>query len=139
MNAINADSGQATGMLRAPRLHRLRGAGHLETWTPAVDIFEDEAAISIKVELPEVHKDDIEISIQDEILVISGQRRLEREEKLEDYTRIERNYGSFCRSFSLPDYVDRKRIKAECDFGVLRLTLPKNKHAKDDPVEVRVA
>jgi HSP20 family protein len=124
---------------RMPRLYGFRNPGNAITWTPAVDIFEDEHAIAIKVELPEVNKEDIGIDVQEDLLVITGERKLEREEKLEDYTRIERNYGSFCRSFSLPDYVDKKRISAECENGVLRLTLPKNKQMKAVPAQARVA
>jgi len=139
MNLMKAEPQIGNSRIRAPRLYGMRAMGHLEIWTPAVDIFEDEKAISIKVQLPEVDKNDVEIDIQDEILVISGERKLERGDKTEGYPRFERNHGSFCRSFSLPDYIDRKHIKAECEHGILRLTLPKNKQLKTDPVQLRVA
>ena len=97
----------------------------LEGWTPAVDILEDDKAITIKAELPEVDKKDIEVNIQDDVLTVRGERKLEKEEKKHNYRRIERSYGSFSQSFTLPDHVDQKAISAESKDGVLRITLPK--------------
>jgi HSP20 family protein len=114
------------------------GLGLMEKWTPSVDIVETEDAIRIKAELPEVDKKDIDVSIDGDVLSISGERKLEKEEKKEDYTRIERSYGAFSRSFTLPDNVDRTKIKAESKDGVLKLTLPKTKNAKPDHKKVEI-
>lgn len=110
----------------------------LEAWTPEADIFEDDKAITIKLEVPEVEKKDISVEIEGDTLTIHGERRLEQEEKRENYQRIERSYGTFARSFYLPDYIDREKIEAEDKNGVLRLTLPKVKAAKPTPVKVTV-
>lgn len=110
----------------------------LESWTPSVDVVENDKEIRIKVELPEVEKKDIDVSIDGDTLTVSGERKLEKEEKKADYTRIERSYGSFSRSFSLPDYVDRAGIKADTKDGVLKLTLPKTKSAKSEKKKIAI-
>jgi HSP20 family protein len=92
-------------------------------WSPAVDIVENEQNFQIKAELPEVNKDDIKVNIENNILSFSGERHSEHEDKKNH--RIERSYGSFSRSFSLPDNVDETAIKAESKNGMLYLTLPK--------------
>lgn len=102
----------------------------LEGWAPAVDILEDDKAITIKVELPEVDKRDIEVNVQDDVLTVRGERKLEKEEKKDHYRRIERSYGSFSRSFTLPDHVDQKTISAESKDGILRITLRKIEPSK---------
>lgn len=110
----------------------------LEGWTPAVDILEDDKAVTIKVDLPGVEKKDLEISVSDGTLTVHGERKLEREEKKEDYQRRERAHGSFTRSFSLPDYVDARKIAAESKEGVLCITLPKTKAAKAEAKKIPV-
>ncbi len=92
-------------------------------WVPSVDITENESAFLIKAELPEVDKDDINVSIDKNILTISGERLVEKTDEKEH--RIERSYGSFSRSFSLPDNIDDGDIKAESKNGMLYLTIPK--------------
>lgn len=121
----------------APRANGGRPAVS-EIWAPAVDILEDEHAITIKTELPEMEKKDINVDVHDGVLTISGERKLEKEEKKENYTRIERSYGSFSRSFTLPESVDEKKIAAEYANGVLRLTLPKSKPVKAEATKISV-
>lgn len=111
----------------------------MESWTPSVDIAEDDKEIRIKVELPEVDKKDINVKIDRDTMTISGERKMEKEEKKENYTRIERSYGSFTRSFTLPDYVDREKIKAETKDGVLKLTLPKAKATKAETKQIAIS
>ncbi len=108
-------------------------------WTPTVDISETEGEYLIKAELPEVKKEDVKINLEDGVLTIQGERRHEKEVKGTKYHRIERAYGSFVRSFSLPDQVDESKVKAEFKEGVLNLHLPKSEKAKSRAIEVKVA
>jgi HSP20 family protein len=105
-------------------------------WSPAVDIFETEKEIVLKAELPEMQEKDIEIKIEDNILSIAGERRMEKEVKEENYHRIERSYGAFRRSFTLPQTVDREKIAAAYKDGVLKVTLPKKEEVK--PKQIRI-
>jgi HSP20 family protein len=109
----------------------------LSTWTPAVDIYEDEQSFMIKAELPEVSREDVKVGLNDNVLSISGERRVENEDKREGYHRIERSYGQFYRSFTLPPNVNAEAINAEFKDGVLRLTLPKREEAKPKQIEVK--
>lgn len=104
--------------------------GASQGWTPAVDIRETDNAFIAEAELPGLKKDDINVSIEDNLLTISGERRLERDEKKDNYHRIERSYGSFQRSFSLPRGVDATKVEAKFSDGVLKLSLPKSEVAK---------
>jgi HSP20 family protein len=110
----------------------------LKAWTPAVDVYEDENSFLIKLELPEVNRDDVKVSLNDNTLSISGERRVENEEKRENYHRVERTYGQFYRAFTLPPNVDGAAINAQFKDGVLRLTLPKKEEAKPKQIEVKV-
>lgn len=110
----------------------------LKAWAPAVDVYEDENAFLIKLELPEVNKNDVKVSLNENTLSISGERRVENEEKRENYHRVERSYGQFYRSFTLPPNVDTQAINAEFKDGMLRLTLPKREEAKPKQIEVKV-
>ena len=92
-------------------------------WIPAVDIIEDDKSFVIKAELPEVEKKDVSVNVDKNILTISGERKSEIKDEKEH--RIERSYGSFSRSFSLPDNIDDSKIKAESKNGMLYLTIPK--------------
>jgi HSP20 family protein len=118
------------------------GSGSRETainaWTPAVDIFEDENQFVIKAELPEVGRDDVKVSLNENTLSITGERRIENEEKREGYHRVERSYGQFYRSFTLPPNADAERIGAQFKEGVLRLSIPKREEAKPKQIEVKV-
>ncbi|HKW85529.1 MAG TPA: Hsp20/alpha crystallin family protein [Nitrospiraceae bacterium] len=107
-------------------------------WVPSVDISETDTEYLIKAELPEVKKEDVKVTLQDGVLTIQGERRQEKEEKDKKFHRVERSYGSFVRSFTLPDYVDDAKVKAEFKEGILNLHLPKSERAKPKAIEVRV-
>jgi HSP20 family protein len=107
-------------------------------WAPLVDIVEDEKEYLIKAELPEVKKEDIKIGVQDDVLTISGERQYEKEEKNKKYHRVERAYGSFARSFTLPEDSDGDKLSAEFKDGVLKVHLPKSEKAKPKKIEVKV-
>jgi HSP20 family protein len=107
-------------------------------WTPSVDISETEGEYQIKAEIPDVKKDDVKITLEDGVLTIQGQRKQEKGEQSTKYHRIERSYGSFARTFSLPDVIDVEKVKAEFMDGVLHLHLPKSEKAKPKTIEVKV-
>ncbi len=104
-----------------------------------MDISETEAEYLIKAELPEVKKEDVKITVEDGVLMIQGERKQETEEKAKKFHRIERSYGRFVRSFTLPDSVDEAGVKAIYTDGVLNLRLPKSEKAKPKQIEVKVA
>ncbi len=106
-------------------------------WAPAVDVYEDEKAYVVEVDLPGLRKEDVRVTVQDNVLTIQGERRLQREEKGVDFHRQERFYGKFLRSFTLPDTVDAQRVSAEFKDGVLRLTLPKREPSAGRVIEVK--
>lgn len=108
-------------------------------WTPSVDISETENEYQIKAEIPDVKKEDVKVTLEDGVLTIQGQRKQETEEKGKKFHRIERSYGSFVRTFSLPDVIEEEKVKAEFKDGVLNLHLPKSEKAKPKAIEVKVA
>jgi HSP20 family protein len=110
----------------------------LSAWTPAVDIFEGDSEYLIKLELPEVSREDVKISLHDQTLTINGERKIENEDKRDGYHRVERSYGQFYRSFTLPPNVNVEAINAQFKDGVLRLTLPKREEAKPKQIEVKI-
>ena len=109
------------------------------TWTPQVDVFESAEAITLKVDLPEVNAKDVDLQIDGNALTLRGERSLENGDHREAYHRIERNYGPFSRTFTVPSTVDNERASAECHDGVLRITLPKKAEAKPKQLKVQVA
>jgi HSP20 family protein len=120
------------------------GSGEQESltvseWTPLVDITEDDKEYLIKAELPEVKKEEVKVTVENGLLTISGERKIEKEEKGKRYHRVERAYGSFVRSFSLPDDADGNKVNAEFKEGVLRVHLAKSEHAKPKQIEVKVS
>lgn len=106
------------------------------TWAPSVDIYETENALILTAEVPGVDENNIEIKIEDNTLSLNGERKFEKETKEENYHRIERSYGSFYRSFTIPRQIDQEKIKAEHDNGVLRITMPKKPESKPKSVKV---
>lgn len=118
--------------------NRSREEVALNAWTPAVDIYEDDNEFLLKLELPEMSKEDIRVSLNENVLAISGERRFENEEKRDNYHRVERSYGQFYRSFTLPPNVNVEDINAEYKDGVLRLSLPKREEAKPKQISVAV-
>jgi HSP20 family protein len=111
----------------------------LGVWAPPCDIYETDDQIVIKAELPGLRREDIKISIENNVLTISGERKLEEEAKRENYHRIERSYGRFMRSFMLPTTVDTGKVSAEFKDGVLSVALPKREEAKPKAIEVEAA
>ncbi|BDV41685.1 molecular chaperone [Geotalea uraniireducens] len=107
-------------------------------WQPPVDIVEDENSVILKAELPGLDQKDIEVRIEDSTLTIRGERKHESEIKKENYHRIERYYGSFQRSFTLPQTIDQEKVKASCDKGVLTIILPKREETKPKQITVEV-
>ena len=107
-------------------------------WAPLVDITEDEKEYVIKAELPEVKKEDVKLTVHDDVLSISGERKYEKEEKGKKYHRVERAYGSFTRSFTLPEDADASKVAADYKDGVLKVYLPKSEKAKPKSIEVKV-
>ncbi len=107
-------------------------------WAPLVDITEDDKEYLIKAELPEVKKEDIKLTAHDDVLTITGERKYEKEEKGKKYHRVERAYGSFERSFTLPEDADEGKIAAEFKDGVLKVHLPKSEKAKPKSIEVKI-
>jgi HSP20 family protein len=93
-------------------------------WTPAVDVFEDTEGVTFKFDLPEVEGKDVDVRLEDGTLTVRGERKLEREDRREGYHRIERAYGTFARSFSLPATLDAEKVTAEHKNGVLRIFVP---------------
>jgi HSP20 family protein len=108
------------------------------TWTPQVDVFEDAEGITLKVELPEVDAKDVDIRIEGNVLTLRGDRRLEKADQRDLYHRIERNYGPFSRTFTVPSTVDTENTTADCRNGMLRITLPKRAEIKPKQIKVQV-
>jgi HSP20 family protein len=111
----------------------------VSTWAPAVDIFEKGDDLIIRAEIPGVGKDDIDINVENNNLRIRGERKRDEEFKQETAYRMERTYGSFVRTFSLPRTVDSSRISASYNNGVLELTIPKAEEAKPKKIEIQAA
>jgi HSP20 family protein len=107
-------------------------------WTPAVDVFEDTEGVTFKFDLPEVEGKDVDVRLEDGVLTVRGERKLEREDKREGYHRIERAYGTFARSFTLPATLDAEKVNAEHKNGVLRIFVPKRAEAKPKSINVKV-
>ena len=110
----------------------------LKAWIPPCDIFETETELVMKFELPEVKKEDVEVKLEQNVLTLRGERKCEEKSDRENYHRVERHYGEFIRSFSVPMYVDAARITAEFKDGVLTVTLPKNEEARPKQINVKV-
>ena len=106
-------------------------------WSPPVDIYETDNEVILKAELPEVNQKDIDIQIENSTLTLNGERKFERETKKENFHRIERSYGAFSRSFTLPNAIDQEKIHADYKDGVLKITMPKREETK--PKQIKVA
>ena len=110
----------------------MRGA-----WSPSVDIFENQNEIVLEAELPGMKPEDVNISIENNVLTIHGERKLEKKDESDNFHRVERSYGSFTRSFTLPPTVRSENARAEFENGVLRLTLAKREEAKPRRIEIK--
>ena len=107
-------------------------------WSPRVDISETDKEFVIKAEIPDVKKDDVKVTVDSGVLTLQGERKQEKEEKGKKFHRVERYYGSFTRSFTLPDNVDESKVKASFKDGMLNLQIPKTAEAKPKAIEVKV-
>jgi HSP20 family protein len=105
---------------------------------PPVDVYEDDHNIVLKVEVPGIDQKDIDIRLENNVLTVRGERKFEKEEKEENYQRVERRYGSFSRSFTLPNTVDTDNVNADYENGVLKITLSKRAEAKPKQIKVNV-
>ena len=108
-------------------------------WAPLVDIVEDEHEYLIKAELPEVKKEEVKVTVQDGVLSLAGERKFVKEEKDKKYHRLERAYGSFVRTFSLPEDADENKVTADFKEGILQVHLPKSEKAGPRNIEVQIA
>ncbi len=115
----------------------LRG-GESVGWTPNVDIFEDEEGVKLRFDLAGVEPKDVDIRFENGVLTLRGERKLELEEKRENYHRVERPYGVFTRSFTLPGTLDAEKIRAESKNGILTVVLPKRAESKPRSIQVKV-
>lgn len=111
----------------------------LTAWVPAVDVYETGNELVIKVDLPEIAEKDIDVRVESNMLTVRGERKFEQKVEEENYLRMERSYGTFSRSFSLPNSVDTQAIKAEYTDGVLSVTLPKRAESKPKQVKINVS
>src|ERR1700685_2820106 len=104
----------------------------------AVDVYEDEHNVTLKIEVPGIDEKDIDVRIENNTLTVHGERKIEKEEKEENYRRVERQYGSFTRTFTLPTTVDSEKVSANYDKGVLKIALPKKAEAKPKQIKVNI-
>ena len=117
---------------------RQTGEEQLGTWAPAVDIYETEKEIVLKADLPGLKLEDVDISLNNNVLSVRGERRFEKDVKEDNYHRVERAYGNFVRTFTLPNTVNVEQIDATYDNGVLKITLPKREEARPKQIKVSV-
>jgi HSP20 family protein len=108
------------------------------SFAPPVDIYEDEHNITLKLEVPGIDEKDIDVRVENTTLTVHGERKIEKEEKEENFRRVERQYGSFTRSFTLPSSVDSAQVSADYDKGVLKIKLAKKAEAKPKQIKVNV-
>ena len=108
------------------------------SFAPAVDVYEDEHNVTLKIEVPGIDEKDIDVRVENNTLTVHGERKFEKEEKEENYRRIERQYGSFSRTFTLPNTVDTESVSADYEKGVLKIKLAKKAEAKPKQIKVNV-
>ena len=108
------------------------------TFAPPVDVYEDEHNVTLKIEVPGIDEKDIDVRVENNVLTVHGERKFEKEEKEENFRRVERQYGSFTRTFTLPTTVDAEKVSANYEKGILKITLPKKAEAKPKQIKVNV-
>jgi HSP20 family protein len=108
------------------------------SFAPAVDVYEDEHQVTLKIEVPGIDEKDIDVQVENNTLTVHGERKIDKEEKEENYRRVESRYGSFTRTFTLPQTVDTESVSATYDKGVLKIALPKKAEAKPKQIKVNV-
>ena len=139
LEALQHSLGSLFGRPRAQRVEGQEEPMRVADWTPLVDISEDAKEYLIKAELPEVKKEDVKITMEDGTLTIAGDRKYEKEGNGKKYHRMERAYGSFGRSFSLPDDASPAKVTADFKDGVLKVHLAKNEKTRPQQVEIGVS
>ena len=107
-------------------------------FAPAVDVYEDEQHVTLKIEVPGIDEKDIDVRIENNTLTVHGERKFEKDEKEENYRRVERQYGSFTRTFTLPNTVETENVSANYDKGVLKIKLAKKAEAKPKQIKVNI-
>src|SRR5579863_3058321 len=108
------------------------------SFAPAVDVYEDEHNVTHKIEVPGIDEKDIDVRLENNTMTVHGERKIDKEEKEENYRRVERQYGSFTRTFTLPPTVDSEKVSATYHKGVLKITLPKKAEAKPKQIKVNI-
>lgn len=122
-----------------PRRYRERDVeATAASWVPNVDIFEDDGALLVTVELPGMKRDDVDVDVKDDTLTIAGNRKLPREKEKDRYYRIECCHGPFSRTFTLPANIDKENIEAKMDSGLLTVKMPKKEESKARKIKVKV-
>ena len=138
LSELEALSGRLNRIFGRPALPGATGYDMLKMadWTPSVDVSETDKEFVIKAEIPGVKKEDVKVTIEHGMLTIKGERKMEKEEKGKKFHRIERSYGSFVRSFRIPDGVDESKVKAEFKDGMMTIALPKSEKVKPRKIQV---
>ena len=108
------------------------------SFVPPVDVYEDEHKVTLKLEIPGINQDDVDIRLENNTLIVRGERKFDKEEKEENFHRIERRYGSFVRSFTLPNTLDPNSVTANYENGVLKIELAKRAEAKPKQIKVNI-
>ena len=108
------------------------------TFAPPVDVYEDEHHVTLKIEVPGIDEKDIDVRLENNLLTVTGERKFEKEEKEENYRRVERQYGSFSRTFTVPNTLDPESVTAGYDKGVLKIKLAKKAEAKPKQIKINV-
>ena len=130
---------QIVRLFDEPDVRGYRAPASLTAWTPAVDIFETEHEVVLKAELPDVNENEIDVRVEKNTLTLSGERKYDKEFNEENALRTERYYGTFSRSFTLPNTIKQDGVKAEYKNGVLTVTLPKLEEAKPKQIKIAVS
>ena len=116
----------------------IRESQDLADWVPAVDVYEDVEALRLTVELPGIDPKDVDLRIENNVLTLKAERKMEHEDKRDNYHRVESRYGTMSRSFTLPPYLDTEKVQAEFKLGLLRIVLPKREETKPKQIKVAV-
>ncbi len=141
-NAVGRRYGWPFGRVFEDLMQGLEDVGLPEPWnegrfSPAIDVKEDDSSVTITAEVPGMEKDDLDVTVENRVLTISGEKKEEKATEKENYHRVERRYGRFERSIRLPDYVDTEQVEASYKGGVLNLSMPKIEAAKSKSIEVK--
>ena len=139
LRALNSFQEQFSRFFDDPYFRTAGNDSALTAWSPAVDIYETEQELVLRADLPDIAEKDIDVRVENNMLTIRGERKFEKNVSEDNYLRVERAYGSFSRSFSLPNTVNTDQIKADYRNGVLNVTLPKREESKPKQVKVSVS